>query len=64
MLTRGFLANGGILKLSRIKVNLKRVFLCYFAHYKEVILFKRQKDQLSDDRKRLRFLEFEKNWLA
>ncbi|WP_223173032.1 hypothetical protein, partial [Salmonella enterica] len=33
-------------------------------HSEEVILFKRQKDQLSDDRKRLRFLEFAKNWLA
>jgi hypothetical protein len=49
----GFLANGGILEIWRVKVNLKRIFCLSFASLARVKL-KRQKDQVNHCGKRLR----------
>jgi hypothetical protein len=49
----GFLANGGILEIWWVKVNLKRIFCLVFCNLARVKL-KRQKDQVNHCGKRLR----------
>jgi hypothetical protein len=50
----GFLANGGILEIWWVKVNLKRIFCLVFCKPGEGMRLKRQKDQVNHCGKRLR----------
>ncbi|EHF4989590.1 MULTISPECIES: hypothetical protein [Enterobacter] len=50
----GFLANGGILGICHVKVNLKREFVYSFASLASGMGFNGQKDQVNNPGKRLR----------